>query len=166
MNYSCQWLCSAVAISLTILNPSQRMHIILLCTLLLVYAPSSGLLLQDMVATFIGLSSQKAARESSLCTHQSSLLWISSPACQEYQRNWICRNLNSLPPAQGSFIQTIHFFQPPWSGWLIAASHSLPFCALSLLITSYIGSHHCPKLSRVGITLSPVQPPSPCCHSF
>lgn len=61
MNYSCQWLSSAVAIGLTLLSPSQRMRFILPWTLLLVHAPSSGLSLQDMVATFIGLPSQKAA---------------------------------------------------------------------------------------------------------
>lgn len=153
-------MCSAVAISLTFLSSSQRVHFILLGTLLLVYAPSSGLLLQDMVATFIGLPSQQAARESSLCTHQSSLLWVSSPDCQEYQRNWICRNLNSSPPAQGSrgLLYTDYTFLPGPSEWLTHCS--LTQSAISCSFSSYCIPHRRPPLPkafpRAGITLPPV----------
>jgi len=61
INFSCEWLCSALAFSHMLLTPSQRRQFILPWVLLLVYAPSSGLLLQYMVTTFIGLASQKAA---------------------------------------------------------------------------------------------------------
>lgn len=161
MNYSCQWLSSAVAIGLTLLSPSQRMRFILPWTLLLVHAPSSGLSLQDMVATFIGLPSQKAAWESSLRTHQSSLLWVSSPDCQEYQRNWICRNPNSSPPAQGSpgLLYTDYTFLPAPSEWLTHCS--LTQSAISHSFPSYCIPHRQPPLPKA-VPRAPGQPPLPC----
>lgn len=52
-------------------------------------------------STSAGRPSQKAARESSLLAHQSSLLRVSSPGCQEHQRNWICRDQNSSASSSG-----------------------------------------------------------------
>lgn len=166
VDFSCEWLCSALAFSHTLLTPSQRRLFILPWILLLVYTPSSGLLLQYMVTTFIGLPSQKAAWESSLLTHQSSLLRVSSPDCQEHQMNWICRNPNSSPPAQGRpmLLYTDYTFLPAPSEWLTHCS--LTQSAISLSVTSHYIPHRQPPLPkavpRAGITLSPGQPALPC----
>lgn len=164
-NFSCEWLCSALAFNHTLLTLSQRRQFILPWTLLLVYTPSSGLLLQYVVTTFIGLLSQKAGWESSLLTHQSSLLRVSSPDCQEHQMNWICRNPHSSPPAQGSpmLLYTDYTFLPAPSEWLTHCS--LMQSAISLSLTSHYIPHRqllLPKaVPRAGITLSPGQPALP-----
>lgn len=169
VHFSCELSCSAFAFSHTLLTPSQRRQFILPWILLLVYTPSSGLLLQYVVTTFIGLPSQKAAWESSLLTHQSSLLWVSSLDCQEHQMNWICRNPNPSPPAQGRpvLLYTDYTFLPARLEWLTHCNLTQSAISLSLF-SRYIPHRQrlLPKaVPRSGIILSPGHPILPYCHT-